>query len=126
DAERLLVMGSPMAETFYLRWFGKHLEAGVTVRTATQQYAGMSLSGPRSRDILAALTSADVSSNGLPFLRVRHMTIGLARAIVARLSFTGELGYELYMDPSCALHVYDSLHRVGKEWGLRDFGVRAL
>jgi dimethylglycine dehydrogenase len=126
DEDRLFVMGTPVAETFYLRWFREHPEAGVTVRAVTHHYAGMSLSGPKSRDILAALTSADVSPAGLPFLGVRHMTIGLARAVVARLSFTGELGYELYMNPASAPHVYDALHGIGRESGLRDFGVRAL
>lgn len=126
EEERFLVMGSPVAETTYLRWLQQHQAPGVSVRSVTSDYSGLSLSGPRSREILAAVTGADVSGRALPFMRVSRLSVGLAEVLVARLAFTGELGFELYVAPDSARHVYDRLHEAGRELGLRDFGVRAL
>jgi dimethylglycine dehydrogenase len=126
DDERFFLMGSPAAETLYLRWLDEHAATGVTVRSVTQEWSGLSLSGPRSREILQALTDQELGDRGLGFLRVRHTSVGLAAALVARISFTGELGYEIYVDPSMVRHVYARLHAVGDALGLRDFGVRAL
>jgi dimethylglycine dehydrogenase len=126
DEDRILIIGSPTAETVYLRWLGQHAVSGITIRSVSRQFAGVSLSGPHSRDILATITGTDVSATGLPFLRLQRMTIGLAQTLVARVSFTGELGYELYTDPSCARQVYEQVHEAGRHWGLRNFGVRAL
>jgi dimethylglycine dehydrogenase len=126
DEDRILIIGSPAAETVYLRWLKQHAASGITIRSVSHQFAGVSLSGPHSRDILAMLTSADVSATGLPFLRLKHMTIGLAATLVARVSYTGELGYEVYTDPASARPVYEAIHEAGRRWGLRNFGVRAL
>lgn len=125
-SDRLLLMGSPIAETTYIRWLQSRVEPGISVRSATSEWAGLSLSGPRSREILAELVDQDLSNQGFPFLHVRELQMGLANVLLARLSFTGELGYELYMAPDVQLYVYDRLHAVGERLGLRNFGVRAL
>jgi dimethylglycine dehydrogenase len=128
DADRFLMFGSPTAETYYLRWFAQHLpaESQITVRSRTRELCGISISGPRARELLAAVTTADVSATGLPFLRSRSLTVGLADALVLRLSFTGELGYELYMPADEQRHIYETLLEAGAPLGLRHFGLRAL
>jgi dimethylglycine dehydrogenase len=75
---------------------------------------------------LAGVCNDDVSNAGLPFLSVRELTVGLAPVTVIRISYTGELGYELYMAPEYQRHVYDALLQGGASVGLRHFGVRAL
>lgn len=124
--DHLLLMGSPAAEAIYLRWLHQHCTADVDIRSATDRYAGLSLTGPRARDVLAAVTDIDVSDDGFPFMQVRWLKIGAAHVLAARISFTGELGFELYTAPECAAYVYDRLHEAGDPMGLRDFGVRAL
>lgn len=126
DTHRFLLMGSPSAESIYLRWLSQHAEPGVMVRGVSGEYAGVSLSGPRSREILQVVADSKIDNESLPFLGVRRMNIGLVAAIVGRLSFTGELGYEIYADPSDLRHIYDQLHEGGRSLGLKDIGVRAL
>ncbi len=126
-AGRYLLVGSPAAVAYYMRWFERHLpERGVTLRDRTGELVGLSISGPRARELLAKVTRADVSDSALPFLRSRRMSVGLAEALVIRISFTGELGFEIYLAPEQQQHVYDVLVEAGRPLGLRHFGVRAL
>lgn len=128
DLDCFILFGSPNAETYYLRWFVQQLPAGttVTVRSRTRELCGFSITGPLARDLLAAVTAADVSALGLPFLRSRSLCIGLAESLVLRLSFTGELGYEIYMSADNQRHVYETLLEAGRPLQLRHFGLRAL
>lgn len=124
--DRLLLMGSPAAETTYLRWLHQHCIGGVDIRSATDRYAGLSLTGPRARDVLAAITDDDISAAALPFMHMRWLKVGAAHVLAMRISFTGELGFELYMPPEHEAEVYERLRAAGGPIGLRDFGVRAL
>jgi dimethylglycine dehydrogenase len=124
--DRFLMIGSPQAENFYTRWFDLHAGPGVGVRAVTGDHAGFSISGPKARDLLAKVTGEDVSNAGLPFLAIRRMAIGLAPVLVIRISFTGELGYEIYMAPEYQPRVHDTLVEAGGALGLRHFGARAL
>ncbi|HUE10845.1 MAG TPA: glycine cleavage T C-terminal barrel domain-containing protein, partial [Steroidobacteraceae bacterium] len=128
DSDRFLIFGSPSAETYYLRWFAQQLpaETQVTVRSRTRELCGICITGPRARELLAAVTTADVSASGLPFLRSRSLVVGLANALVLRLSFTGELGYEIYMPADEQRHVYETLLQAGAALKLRHVGLRAL
>jgi dimethylglycine dehydrogenase len=126
DHDHLLIVGSPAAETVFLRWLQQHRVPGISIRVITHNYSVLALSGPRSRDILAPLTQSDLSSKGLAFFTSKIITIGLTPVLIARVSFTGESGFELYVSPSGAQALYDDLHRVGDAMGLRDIGVRAL
>jgi dimethylglycine dehydrogenase len=128
EPERFLMFGSPSAESYYLRWFAQQLrpQTEVTVRSRTLELCGFCITGPRARELLAAVTSADVSASGLPFLRSRSLVVGLANTLVMRLSFAGELGYEIYMPADEQRHVYETLLRAGAACQLRHFGLRAL
>ena len=79
-----------------------------------------------AREVLARVCDSDVSNARFPFLSVRELILGLAPVTALRVSFTGELGYELYMAPEYQRHVYDMLWSAGAPMGLRHFGVRAL
>ncbi len=128
SSERYLLIGSPTATEYYMRWFQAHLPADndVTVRDVTADWMGFSLTGPKTREVLAQLTTEDISHAGFPFLSARQMTVGLAQALVIRVSFTGELGFEIYCEPKSHRHIFDRLVTAGAAHGLKLCGVRAL
>ena len=88
---------------------------------------GLAIAGPRSRELLArVLAGDDVSNAAFPFLSFRAIDVGMVPAHVGRISFTGELGYEIWVPPDCQLALYDALVAAGADLGLRHFGARAL
>ncbi|MDH4364509.1 MAG: aminomethyltransferase family protein, partial [Acidimicrobiia bacterium] len=93
---------------------------------ATAALAQINLQGPRSREVLAEVTSADVSDGAVPYRAVREIDVGFARVLAVRITYLGELGYELYVPAEQAVHVYDRLVAVGERFGLRHAGLRAL
>ena len=126
-ADHYLMIGSPTAIVYYQRWFDRHRGADdVTIRDVTADWTGFSLTGPKARDVLGELVSEDISHKAFPFLSARRMSVGLADAIVIRVSFTGELGYEIYTAPEHQLHVLERLRAAGKAHGLKLCGMRAL
>jgi dimethylglycine dehydrogenase len=96
------------------------------VRPIATERPGFALAGPRSREVLAALTDEDVSAAAFRFFDIRRIDVGTVPAWVARVSFTGELGFEIYVDAAYQLALYDELVRAGAEHGLVHFGGRAL
>jgi dimethylglycine dehydrogenase len=122
-----MIFGSGVAEAFHTRWFESRCpERGVTVRPLAAHLGGFAIAGPRARDLLARLTAEDVSAEAFRFFAVRRMQVAMAPALVARVSFTGELGYEIYLEAGYQAVVYDALLRAGEDLGLRHFGGRAL
>ncbi|HSE73763.1 MAG TPA: aminomethyltransferase family protein, partial [Dongiaceae bacterium] len=125
--DHYLLIGSPTAVVYYQRWFDRHRGTqDVTVRDATADWTGFSLAGPKARAVLADLVSDDISHQAFPFLSARRMRVGLADALVIRVGFTGELGYEIYTAPECQVHVLERLRTAGRPHGLRLCGMRAL
>ena len=125
--ERFMIVGSGAAERFHVRWFETHLpDRGVAVRPVTTERVGFMLAGPRSRELLARLTDQDLSGAAFPFFHIRRMDIATVPALVARVSFTGELGFEIYVDAAYELALYDALVAAGADLGLVHFGGRAL
>jgi dimethylglycine dehydrogenase len=125
--ERFFIFGSGAAETYHLRWFEAHLPgAGARLRPLTAELLGFQIAGPKARELLARVVRDDVSSGAFPFLSFRRMDVGMIPAQVGRISFTGDLGYEIWCraDYLCALH--DLLSEAGADLGLRPFGGRAL
>jgi dimethylglycine dehydrogenase len=110
-----------------MRWFESHLPpAGVSVRPIATERPGFALAGPGSREVLAALTDEDVSAAAFRFFDIRRIDVGTVPAWVARVSFTGELGFELYVDAPYQIALYEALTRAGVDQGLVHFGGRAL
>ncbi|MEM7751830.1 MAG: FAD-dependent oxidoreductase [Pseudomonadota bacterium] len=114
------------SQDFHLRWFHDHLEPGVQVENASDQITGFQIAGPHARDVLQAATRADVSNAALPFLGVRRMTIGMVDCVVQRVSYTGDLGFEIYCDPSSQRQLWHTLWAAGQPFGIRPFGMRAM
>jgi len=126
DDERYWLVGSYYLQEWHLRWFRDHLPArGVEIENLSESWLGFSLSGPRSREILAALTDADVTDRGLPFLGCTAFDVGRTSAVVARLSLTGELGYEINVPALQQRTLWNALMEAGTPLGLRPIGMRA-
>lgn len=127
EEERFVLTGSGQLQEWHMRWFEGFLPAaGVSVKNVTDEVLCLSLMGPKSREVLSQLTRQDVSAGAFGFLGVREMDIGLAPAWVARVSLSGELGYEIYLPALYQRSVYQQLMTAGKDHGIRNIGIRAL
>ncbi|MBL8702755.1 MAG: GcvT family protein [Alphaproteobacteria bacterium] len=121
------IMGSYYLRQWHMRWFQDHLEDGVSVRDISDDWVGFSISGPRSRELLAAVVrNADVSNAAFPFMRCRVLDIGMSRARVGRLSVVGELGYEINVPAVEHLPLYRTLKKAGADLGLAEYGFNAM
>jgi 4-methylaminobutanoate oxidase (formaldehyde-forming) len=127
DDRFLLVTGSAQA-VHDADWIRKNIaaDAHVTLTDVTSAYAVLALMGPKSRDILARLTAADLSNEGFPFATIREIDVGYATAYANRMTYVGELGWELIVPTEFAVGVYEALHEAGREAGLVDCGYYAL
>jgi len=124
--DRFWIVGSYALQEWHLRWFHERLPRhGVAIRNISEEWLGFSLSGPRSRDILGRLTPAPVSAAALPFMACCEMEIGLNDAVVARVSLTGELGYEITVPASRQRSLWAAICAAGEGCGLRQIGIRA-
>jgi dimethylglycine dehydrogenase len=127
STDRIFLVGTYAAEEYYRRWF-EHTAppADVQIRPCAMEYTGLSIAGPRSRELLQKLVRDDLSTAAFPFLSFRRMEIGMVPALVGRISFTGELGYEFWVTTDYQRALYDLLRHEGAAFGIRPFGGRAL
>ena len=115
------------AQAYHMRWFEQNLpDAGVTVRNVSTRRIGFQIAGPRARALLGRVATDDVSNAAFPFMAVREMDIGRCAAIVQRVSYTGDLGYEIYVPVENQVALYETLSAAGDDLGLRPFGMRAM
>ncbi|MBK7579321.1 MAG: GcvT family protein [Myxococcales bacterium] len=126
--ERFLVVASDTAHRHVLTWMRRHVPEGahVAITDVTSGYAQLNVQGPRSRELMQGLTSTDLSNGVFPFRTAREIDIGFARMLCVRITYLGELGYELYVPAEQATHVYDRLVEAGKAVELRHAGLKAL
>ncbi len=126
--DRFLVWGSSAAQIYHMRWFEAHLpgDGSVTVERLGMGLMGLMLAGPRSRAVLAALTDHDVSNAALRFMDHRAMDVAGVPALVNRLSYTGDLGFEIWVEPCYLRTLYRAVQTAGAAHSLVDFGMRAL
>ena len=125
--ERYVLFGSGVAEDYHLRWWERQSPPStVSIRSLRRDWTGLAIAGPRSRELLARLVRDDISNTALPFLSFAKLDVGRVTAQVARLSFTGELGYELWVPSDLQLALFDLLREAGADLGLTLFGSRAL
>ncbi len=122
------LFGSGMAEVFYARWFEQHMpqDGLVSLEVIGLGLCGLSIAGPKARDLLQRLTGEDVSNAALPFMAAQRMDIGMAPAIIGRVSFTGDLGYEIWMRPEFQRQIFERILAEGADLGVTPFGLRAL
>ena len=106
----------------------RHTPAGADARLidVTSAYGTLALMGPRSRAILAAVSEEDVGDEAFPFGTCRWVTVAGARVRALRVTFVGELGFELYVPTDTMVTVFDALHAAGRDRGLKDAGYRAI
>jgi glycine cleavage system aminomethyltransferase T/glycine/D-amino acid oxidase-like deaminating enzyme len=128
DEERYWVVASDTAHRHAETWMRRHFpdDAHAFVTDVTSGFAQINVQGPRSRELLQSLTSADLSNEAFPFRTAREIDLGFARALCVRITYLGELGYELYIPTEQAVHVYDQLIEAGPRFGLRHAGLKAL
>ena len=127
SSDRFHVFGTGGAEEYHLRWWQEHLpERGVSVRSLRSGLVGLSIAGPQARALLARISGEDVSNAAFPFMQYRRMDLGLIPARVGRLTFTGGLGYEIWVTPDYHLALYDLQVREGADFGLAHVGTRAM
>ncbi|MBM4210308.1 MAG: glycine cleavage system protein T, partial [Gammaproteobacteria bacterium] len=127
-AEGFMIIGSGIAEDYHMRWFQQHLPAdgSVSINPLGTDLCGLAIAGPRAREVLAAVTTADLSPSAFRFMDIRRIPVGMASALVGRVSYTGDLGYELWCSPSCQRYIFEVLMKAGALHGIRLFGSRAL
>jgi 4-methylaminobutanoate oxidase (formaldehyde-forming) len=127
DPERYLVVASDTVHRQVETWMRRHLAGrAATVTDVTSAYTLLSLQGPRSRDVLQQLTTADLSTETFPFRTAREIDVALARVLCLRITYVGELGYELYVPTEHAPDVHDRLMAAGAGLGLQHVGLKAL
>ena len=109
-------------------WMKRNIpdDAHAFVTDVTAGYGQLNVQGPRSRELLQKLTSVDLSNDAFPFRAAREIDIGYARVLCTRITYLGELGYELYITADQAVHVYDKVLAAGAEFGVVHAGLRAL
>jgi 4-methylaminobutanoate oxidase (formaldehyde-forming) len=129
--DRYFVVTSAASATHDLEWIRRHLRdrpggARAVLTDVTSAYAVLGLMGPRSRELLAPLTDADLGTAAFPFGTAREITIGYAPVRALRITYVGELGWELYVPTEFATGVYDRLVAEGPRVGLRHAGYHAM
>jgi glycine cleavage system aminomethyltransferase T len=127
DGERFWVVASDTVHRHAETWLRRHVDGqAVVVTDVTGGFGQLNVQGPRSRDLLQSLTSVDLSNDAFPFRTARYVDIGFARALCVRITYLGELGYELYVPAEQTVHVYDRVVTAGRQFGLRHAGLKAL
>jgi glycine cleavage system aminomethyltransferase T/glycine/D-amino acid oxidase-like deaminating enzyme len=128
DSEKFMVVTSDVAHRHTETWMKRHISVDqhVFVTDVTSGYGQLNIQGPRSRELLQSITSADLSNEAFPFRTAREIDIGLGRVLCVRITYAGELGYELNIPSEQALHVYDRIVQAGVQFGLRHAGLKAL
>lgn len=125
--DRFMIVGSGYLQQFHMSWFEQHLgNSDVRIDNRSDELTTIAIAGPYSRELMQGVASGDLDTEAMPFMSVREMDVGLAPCRVARISFTGELGYEIYVPIIYAGPVYDALTEAGAKFGIRPFGIRAL
>jgi dimethylglycine dehydrogenase len=128
-AEEVFYMwGSSQAQKYHMRWFEQHLPAdgSVVIDRLDMGLVGLSIAGPKSRSVLQALTDEDVSNAGFKFMDHRSMDVANVSALVNRVTYSGDLGYEIWVRPEYQRRLYDGIMKAGAEHGIVHFGMRAL
>ncbi len=112
------------SQAFHMRWFDKNIADGVRVENISDRCTGFQIAGPNATALLQKVTRDDPET--MRFLDVRPMVVGMVECLVQRVSYTGDLGYEIYCDPTDQRALWHQLWAAGQPMGLRPFGMRAM
>ncbi len=126
--ERFIVVVTDTMHRHVETWLRRHIpaDAHCFMSDITGGIGQLNVQGPRARDLLQSITSADLSNEAFPFRTAREIDIGYARLLCNRITYVGELGYELLIPAEQAVHVYDRVIAAGQKFGIRHAGLRAL
>ena len=126
--QEFLLLGAGTMQDLHRRWMIAHLPgSGVVLENLSDTWTGLMIAGPKARELLSRVADADVSNTDFPFLSARTLELeGATQAVVVRVSFTGELGYEIYSPAQFQCTLWDALVRAGAGLGLAPAGTRAL
>ena len=125
--DQFFVVATDTAHRHVQTHLQRHIgDAHAFVTDVTGAYAQLNVQGPRSRELLQSLTTADLSNEAFPFRTARTIDIGFARVLCVRITYLGELGYELYVPTEQAVHVYERIVAAGPSFGLVHAGLKAL
>ena len=126
--DAFFIVDSGVAQTRNYRWIRSQIRSDehASLTDVTSAHAVLGLMGPNSRMFLQSLTSADLSNAAFPFATAREIELGYARVRAARITYVGELGWELYVPTEFAAGVYDVIEQAGREVGLAHCGYHAM
>ena len=125
--DEFMVVGSGMAERFHQRFFkAVPLPVGTTLESRTEALCGFNIAGPKSREIMARLTNADLSDAAFAFMQSARIVVAGLQVVALRVSFTGDLGWELYCDANDQVALYTALLEASRPFGAGPVGSRAL
>lgn len=126
--ERFLVVVTDFIGRRIVPWIERHTPAGahVAVTEVTSGTTLMTVQGPRSRELLQRLTSADLSNDAFPYLTAAEIDLHYARVLAMRVTYVGELGWELHVPAEFSLTVYDALMEAGTDLGYQNVGLGAM
>ncbi len=132
-ADGFILFGSGGAQEMHRRWFEKKIlerqatgKNDVFYQNMSDNFHGIAISGPQSRNLLSRICRDDVSGDALKFRDIRRMFIGGVPTLTTRISFSGELGYEIYCAPHYQVKLFEEIAEAGKDLGLKLYGSRAL
>lgn len=125
--EHFFMVGSGIAERYHQRYFNAvERPDTVSFESVTEAYCGFNIAGPKSRELLSRMTQTDLSNDNWKFMRSKKITIAGIEAIAIRVSFTGDLGWEVYVPTEHQLKLYEALLETGADLGVRPVGGRSL
>lgn len=124
--DHFMLFGSGAMQEAHRRWFEKDLPEDVSYDNVSDDWHGIALSGPKSRALLQRISRDDVSAEAVKFRDLRQSFVGGVPVILSRISFSGELGYEIYCKPTYLLRLAETIEEAGKDLGYRWYGARAL
>jgi 4-methylaminobutanoate oxidase (formaldehyde-forming) len=126
--DRYLVVVTDSLNTHIKTWLQRHTpsEAHAFVTDMTSAYTLLNLQGPKARQLLSQVTHADISNEAFPYLTMQEIDVGYANVLALRITYLGELGWELYIPSEFAVHVFDTLVEAGKGVGLKHAGLQVL
>ena len=125
---RFMMWGSSQAQVYHMRWFEQQMpkDGSVKIEPYGMKLVGLSIAGPKSRELLQRLTDDDVSGDTFKFMDYREMEVATVMAKVNRVTYTGDLGYEIWVAPEYQRRLYESIMAAGADLGIKNFGMRAL
>lgn len=127
DEDYFLMIGSGIAERYHQRFFQSVARPdSVSFKSLTEAWAGFNVAGPKSRELLQSLTDADLSNDQFKFMHNRRITLAGIKAVILRVSFSGDLGWEIYVPVAQQLALFDAILEAGKSLGVRPVGSRSL